>query len=143
MRYLAIDIGEKRCGLAVSDPRGNVAMPLDVVPLADAVNDRGAFADAIEEYEPELLICGLPSSMSGEEGRQAKRIRAIAGQITKACGIDHVFVDERLSSVEARGVLREMGYDGRQMRGMVDKVAASIFLQSWLDSQREDGPLDR
>ena len=136
MRYMAIDIGEKRCGLAISDPRGSIAMPLNVVPLSDVVNATGAFADALEEYEPGLLVCGLPRSLSGEEGRQARRIRAIAGQITKSSGIRHVFADERLSSSEARGTLRDMGYDDRRMKGKVDMVAASIFLQSWLDSNR-------
>ena len=142
MRVLAIDLGEKRCGLAVSDVRQCIATPVDVVPLAEAVNNTGTFAAVLNEYEPELLVCGLPVSLSGEEGRQARRIRAIAGQITKSCGIPHVFADERLSSVSARGALREMGYDDKRMKGKIDMVAASMFLQSWLDSNSDLGVID-
>ena len=135
---MAIDIGEKRCGLAISDPQCKVATPLDVVTLSEAVNNTGAFARAIEDWEPELLVCGLPKSLSGEEGAQARRIRAIAGQISRSCGIAHEFADERLSSAEAREALRDMGYDGKQMKGKVDMLAASLFLQSWIDAQRGD-----
>ena len=137
MRYLAIDIGEKRCGLAISDSRGNIATPLDVVPLSDVVNRSGTFAEVLDEYQPDMIVCGLPVSLSGEEGRQAHRIRTIAGQITKSCAIPHTFADERLSSTQAREALRDMGYDDRRMKVKVDMVAASIFLQSWLDSQSE------
>ena len=139
MRYMAIDIGEKRCGLAVSDERARIATPLSVVSLADAVNNAGDFSRAVEEYRPVLLICGLPLSLSGEEGRQSHRIRTIAGQISRATGIPHEFVDERLSSSQAKDVLREMGYDEKRMRGKVDMVAASLFLQTWLDA-RPDHP---
>ena len=134
MRYLAIDIGERRCGLAVSDMRGRIATPVDVVPLSDVVNNAGAFAETVSQYEPELLVCGLPISLSGEEGKQSRRIRAISGQITKACGIPHTFADERHSSTQAREALRDMGYDDRSMKGKVDMIAASIFLQAWLDA---------
>lgn len=133
---MAIDIGEKRCGLAISDPRGSVATPLDVVTLSEAVNCTGAFARAIEDWEPDLIVCGLPKSLSGEEAAQARRIRAVAGQISKACGVECTFADERLSSAEARGALRDMGYDSKQMKGKVDMLAASLFLQTWLDTQR-------
>ena len=137
MRYLAIDIGEKRCGLAISDTRGSIATPLDIVPLADVVNCTGAFAEILEDYEPGLIVCGLPISLSGKEGKQAHRIRTIAGQISRTSGIDHVFTDERYSSTEAKEALREMGYDDKRMKGKVDMIAASIFLQAWLDSQKE------
>lgn len=138
MRILAIDIGEKRCGLAMSDPGERIATPLDVVPLSDAVNNTGAFARALEDWEPELLLFGLPKSLDGHEGKQASRIRAIAGQITKACGIEGAFIDERLSSREAHTALHEMGYDSKSMKGKVDMIAASFFLQTFIDSKRRD-----
>lgn len=138
MRILAIDIGEKRVGLAISDPGERVASPIDVVPLSDAVNSAGAFARVLEDWEPDMLLFGLPKSLDGNEGKQAKRIRAVAGQISKACGIHGDFIDERLSSREASAALREMGYDGKSMKGKVDMIAASFFLQTFIDSRRRD-----
>lgn len=135
MRTLAIDIGEKRCGLAISDPRGRVATPLDMVTLSEAVNNTGTFARILDDWQPDLLLCGLPKSLSGKEETQARRIRAIAGQIAKSCSIRCCFIDERMSSLEAREALREMGYDSKAMKGKVDMLAASLFLQAWLDAQ--------
>lgn len=145
MRYLAIDIGEKRCGIAISDARERIATPVDVVPLADVVNRTGRFAEILDEYEPDeiaCIVCGLPVSLSGEEGSQAHRIRTIAGQIAKATGLPVRFTDERLSSAQAKDALRDMGYDDRGMKGKVDMIAASIFLQSWLDSRNRSDQVE-
>ena len=65
----------------------------------------------LDDWEPELLLCGLPYTMAGEEGPQAQRIRKVASQVSAACGIPHEFTDERLSSSEAKRSLREKGYD--------------------------------
>ena len=84
-----------------------------------------------------MLLCGLPYTMAGAEGPQAVRIRAAAKTISDACGIPHEFVDERLSSQEAKRSLREKGLNERAMRGKIDMIAASLFLQAWLDARRE------
>ena len=89
----------------------------------------------LEDWEPELLVCGLPRTLAGEEGPQAARIRKEAARISDACGIPHVFADERLSSAEAKRSLREKGLTEKEMRGKVDMIAASLFLQSWLDER--------
>ena len=90
----------------------------------------------LEDWEPELLVCGLPYTMAGELGPQAQRIQGVAQRLGKACDLPVQFVDERLSSREAKRILREKGYDERGMRGKVDMIAASIFLQAWLDSRQ-------
>ncbi len=134
MRVLALDIGSVRTGIAVSDPNRRVATPVCVLPSADLAANAKTFQRIIEDYEPELFVFGLPKSLSGEEGKQAAYVRTIAETISKTCGVPYVFSDERLSSREAKRALRDMGYDERKMRGKVDMIAASLFLQSWLDA---------
>lgn len=135
MRILALDIGEKRTGIAVSDPQMRVATPVCVLSSQEVEGCAQPFQRVLEDWEPELLLCGLPRSLSGDEGPQAQRIRKIADAISKSSGIPHEFADERLSSREAKQSLRDMGYDERKMRGKVDMIAASLFLQSWLDAR--------
>ena len=119
MRILALDIGQTRIGVAVSDPRERVASPVCV----------------LEDWEPELILSGLPYTLSGEEGPQASRIRGVAASIGKAAGLPVEFTDERLSSQEAKRSLRESGMSERDMRGKIDMIAASVFLQAWLDAR--------
>ena len=136
MRILALDIGEVRVGVAVCDPGERVASPVCVLPAAEVLACAKSFRRVLEDWEPELLLCGLPYTLSGEEGPQAQRIRAAADAISVACGIPHEFADERLSSSEAKRSLREKGLSEKQMRGKVDMIAASMFLQAWLDARR-------
>lgn len=133
---LALDIGEVRVGIAVSDASGSVAMPVKVLPAQEVLSCARTFRLLIEDYEPDVLVCGLPQTLAGEEGPQAARIRAAAERISRATNLPVAFTDERLSSREAKRVLREQGLTERSMRGKVDMVAASLFLQTWLDEQR-------
>lgn len=142
MRIMALDIGEKRVGVAVSDPGENVASPVCVLSSADVRSCAKPFRLVIEDWEPDLLLCGLPYTLSGEEGPQAQRIREFADAVGKAIGIPIEFADERLSSAEAKRSLREKGLSEKAMRGKVDMIAASLFLQAWLDARRPAG-LDR
>lgn len=136
MRILALDIGEVRVGVAVCDPGERVASPVCVLPAGEVLACAKSFRRVLEDWEPELLLCGLPYTLSGEEGPQAQRIRAAADAISAVCGIPHEFADERLSSSEAKRSLREKGLNEKQMRGKVDMIAASMFLQAWLDARR-------
>ncbi len=135
MRILALDIGEVRVGVAVSDPSERVASPICVLPTNEVLAGSKSFRLVLEDWEPELLLCGLPYTMAGEEGPQAQRIREAASRIARASGLPVEFTDERLSSREAKRSLREKGLDERAMRGKVDMIAASIFLQAWLDER--------
>lgn len=136
MRVLALDIGEKRVGVAVCDPDERVASPVCVLPADEVRANARSFQRVLEDWEPELLLCGLPMTLSGEEGPQAQVIRAFAQTVTRNTGIAHEFADERLSSAEAKRSLREKGMTEKAMRGKVDMIAASLFLQAWLDARR-------
>lgn len=133
MRVLALDIGDARIGVAVSDPGARVASPVAVLPAPEVLGNAKPWKRLLEDWEPELLLCGLPRTMAGEEGPQAQKIRAQAEAVAKAAGLPLQFADERLSSAEAKRSLRESGLSEKEMRGKVDMIAASIFLQAWLD----------
>lgn len=137
MRYLACDIGEKRIGIAVSDATGTVASPLQVLPAHEVIQLAPSFRRIVEDYEPECLVCGLPKTLSGEEGPQAQAIKEKATALAQRLGLELIFVDERLSSSEAKRILREQGMSEKDMRGHVDKIAASLILQMFLDRQTE------
>ena len=136
MRILALDIGQTRIGVAVSDPAERVASPVCVLPAAEVEANAKSWKRVLEDWEPELLLSGLPYTMAGEEGPQAARIREVAGHIAQAADLPLEFTDERLSSAEAKRSLRESGLTEREMRGKVDMIAASVFLQAWLDARR-------
>lgn len=141
MRALALDIGEVRIGIAASDMSGRVASPVCVLPANEVLAQSRNWRRVLEDYEPEVLVCGRPLTMAGEEGPQAAHIREVADKIARSCGVPLEFVDERLSSAEAKRILREQGYNERRMRGKVDMVAASLFLQTWLDAQASDAQM--
>ena len=134
MRALALDIGEVRIGIAASDASGRIASPVKVLPAAEVLGISRTFRRILEDYEPEVLVCGRPQTMGGEDGPQAERIMAQARQVADACDLPLEFADERLSSSEAKRILRAQGLKEKQMRGKIDMIAASLFLQAWLDS---------
>ena len=133
---MALDIGEKRVGVAVSDPDERVASPVCVLAADEVRANAKSFQRVLEDWEPGLLLCGLPMTLAGEEGPQAQRIRAFAQEVSQTCEIPYEFADERLSSAEAKRSLREKGLTEKAMRGKVDMIAASLFLQAWLDARR-------
>lgn len=140
MRVMALDIGKVRCGIAISDPAGRIATPICVLPTSEVEQNAPSFRRLLEDWEPEMILSGLPYTLAGEEGPQAESIRAVAGAIAKRAGLPLEFADERLSSSEAKRSLREKGFSEKEMRGKVDMIAASLFLQSWLDSRANSAP---
>ena len=137
MRALALDIGEVRVGIAASDATGTVASPVKVLPANEVLSLARPFRLVIEDYEPDVLVCGRPKTMSGEDGPQTEKLMSQARDLGDRLGIPVEFADERLSSSEAKRILREQGVSERNMRGKVDMIAASLFLQAWLDSRSE------
>lgn len=138
MRILALDIGDTRIGIAVCDPWERVASPVCVLPTAEVFSGAKSFRQVLQDWEPELLLCGLPYTLSGEEGPQAERIRKIAAHLSQMTGLPVQFSDERLSSQQAKRSLREKGLTERSMRGKIDMIAAGLFLQAWLDARRNE-----
>lgn len=135
MVALALDIGQVRIGIAVSDRSGRVALPVKVLPAIEVTSMARSFRQIVEDHEPNIIVCGRPQTMAGEDGPQAERVISVGRQIADALDLPLVFADERLSSREAKRILRENGLSERKMRGKVDMVAASLILQAWLDAQ--------
>jgi len=137
MRVLGLDIGEKRIGVAVSDPSGTIATPLTVLDAVRVLGDGRELVRIAEDYEAELVVVGLPRSMDGSEGPQAARVRAAARRLAGFLRLPVEYCDERLSSVQAKRAMTDAGVSDRDKRGSVDMVAAALFLQSYLDAHRE------
>lgn len=130
---MGLDIGERRVGVALSDISMTVASPFTTLD-ASCLATFAPLIDLAEEYEVTEVVVGLPVSLDGSEGPQAERVRAVVSRLAVVAPVPVRVWDERLSSVEARRVLRESGV--RVTKGLVDRVAASFILQGYLDSLR-------
>ena len=135
-RYLGVDYGSKRVGLAISDGLGITARPLEVVRRADAAS---RVKEIVDEFPVEKLVVGLPSSLSGEEGDSAAAARQLGEELAGATRVEVVYVDERFTSKLAESALLESGMRRSRRRDTVDKVAAAIILQGYLDSIARSG----
>ncbi len=134
MRALGIDLGTKRIGVALSDSAGTVASPFEVVQRSgDRQRDHRRLAALAEEAEAEVVVVGLPYSLDGSIGPAARRALAEVEVLRCALLIPVETYDERLSTVTAHRSLREMNLGAAARRRVVDKVAAAVILQSWLD----------
>jgi putative Holliday junction resolvase len=123
-RVIALDHGEARCGVAISDPTGELVTPLDVVERPDSRRGLARVADVVREREAELVVVGLPLTMSGDEGEQARAARAFAGKLAQAVAVPVELHDERLTTRMA------------DRTGGNDSVAAAHLLESWLMMKR-------
>jgi putative Holliday junction resolvase len=132
-RSLGIDYGTKRVGLALSDPLGLTARPLAVVPRSKIVEE---VVSLVKEQEVGTIVVGLPTGLGGDEGISASEARKLADELAAATGVDVVLRDERYTSRMAESALLESGMKRRQRRESVDKVAAAIILQDYLDNNR-------
>lgn len=132
-RYLGVDFGTKRVGLAISDSLGMTARPLSVVPRASAVDE---VVILVNEQDIGTIVVGLPTGLSGGEGMSATEARKLADELGSATGVDIVLLDERFTSRLAEVALLESGMKRRRRRETVDKVAAAIILQDYLDRQQ-------
>lgn len=139
MRVLGLDIGSVRVGVAVSDPTGAVASPLAVLDARALRSDPAPLVRIAADYGVESLVVGMPLTLSGDEGPQAVETRAAAARFSEAIGVELHYQDERNSSIEAKRTMRAAGLSEKEQRGAVDKVAAAIMLQAWLDRRIEAG----
>ncbi len=133
-RLLGLDIGSKRIGVAVSDELGMLASPVAMVLRGR--NDRAEFRKLIATWQPDKLIAGLPTGMSGREGPQAAETRDYAEKLAKELDLPLEYGDERLSSAVAERSLIEAGVRREQRKEKIDAMAAAIMLQGYLDRQR-------
>ena len=135
-RILALDVGDRRIGVAVSDETQLIATPHSVYTRVGYGPDIKHIRALCEDLRAVKVVCGLPRNMDGSIGFQAEKVRAFEEKLTES-GLQVEFQDERLSTVSAHQALIEGGMrrDGR--KGTVDKVAAAVILQSYLDKQRQ------
>ncbi len=134
-RILALDLGKKRIGLAISDPLGITAQGLPNLVRTNKRSDLAALEQLAREREVGRILLGNPINMRGAEGRQSGWVREFGAAIESRIGLPVTFWDERLTSVEAGRVLRSSGISIEKRAAAVDRLSAVILLQSYLDSQ--------
>ena len=130
-RIVALDIGDVRIGVAVSDATRSIATPVEVITRVGWGPDTRKIKAICDRFETSVVVSGLPLNMDGSEGFQAKKVRDLCGQLTKA-GLTVHFQDERLTTVSAEDALLEGNISRKDRKGKVDKVAAALILKQWL-----------
>ncbi len=135
MRYLALDLGDRRIGIALSDPLGMLARPLEVMERTSRAADYAHIAKRVAEYNVATIIVGLPLNMDGTEGSRAAWSRDYAAELAETVGVPVVMWDERLSTEEAAAILRAQGKRPGEHKDGIDAVAAAVILQSYLDAR--------
>jgi putative Holliday junction resolvase len=138
MRVLGIDFGERRVGVALSDPTGTIASPLPTLKRRTGKRPPLAALEAlVQEYGVEALVMGLPLTPSGEESEWTMAVREVGNALAKRTGLPVHFMDERFTSVQAERAIRSLGLPKkkREQKERVDAAAAALILQLWLDRQ--------
>ena len=133
-RSMGLDIGLRRIGVALSDPLGMTAQPLETVQVA-ASKHLDRIAALCEEHGVDEIVAGIPYEMDGKAGTMVRRVRKILAKVEAATGLEVVEVDERLTTRQAHMALSEAGMDHRARRKVVDQVAAALILQCHLDAR--------
>jgi putative holliday junction resolvase len=132
-RVLGLDLGDARIGVAISDDRRRIAVPLGTVRTG-APADVKAIADLVHGHDVTLVVIGHPLHLSGEAGERAHHAERFAEALDAFLDVPVLLQDERLSSIEADRALREAGASGRERRRTIDRSAATVILQAWLDA---------
>jgi putative Holliday junction resolvase len=130
---LGFDFGERRIGVAVGESALGIAHPLTTIALSDNVRRFATIAALIKEWQPNLLVVGLPTHMDGGEHDLTRRCRRFAQQLAGRFGLPVELVDERLTSAVADDLLREASVAARKRKPVLDQVAAQQILQSYFD----------
>lgn len=138
-RILALDLGEKRIGVALSDPTRTIAQSLTVLLRQSRRQDYAQIAQLIATHQVNLLLVGLPVPLNGLEGSKAAWVRDYTAELQQHIPIPVQFWDESLTTVKAYDSLRQRGKHARQAKDRIDAVAAAFILQSYLDAQGADG----
>jgi putative Holliday junction resolvase len=137
VRALGLDLGSKRIGVAVSDLSGTIASALTTVHRSRSRrHDHAEIARLVRDEEAEVVVVGLPLSLDGSHGRAARTATTEAQQLATVVGVPVEMYDERFTTVVAEAPMRAAGLDAAARRKVVDKVAAAVMLQGWLDRRR-------
>lgn len=133
---LGLDVGKKRIGVAGCDGTGLIATGLTTIERQSFLQDIEQLQALVAERNAQLLVIGLPYCMDGSIGFQAKQVQKFAKRISKALELPVEYIDERLTSIEAETKLKAQKKYSRYNKGLVDRLAATIILQQWLDQRR-------
>ena len=139
MRKIGLDVGDRTIGVAVSDPLGITAQGITTIERVGIRKDSGKVLDLVKEYECDTIVMGLPLSMSGRDSEQTKKVREFRGMLenkmrsTGMKGITIEWQDERLTTVQAERVMIDADVSRRRRKQVIDKQAAVIILQTYLD----------
>jgi putative Holliday junction resolvase len=136
MRLLGIDYGMKRIGIALSDPQGTMALPFDTILVRSDGSHIKAIHEIVDAYQVDKVVVGLPFNMNGSLGTAGDEVIRWGKQLETALGLPVVFWDERLTTSEAHEILTNMKVKGKRRKRSVDKIAASIILKGYLDSEQ-------
>ena len=136
-RVLGLDLGDARIGVAISDDERRVAVPLGTVRTGPP-NDVRAIAELARAHDVTQVVVGHPLLLSGQPGERADHAERFAEALRAVLELPVVLHDERLSTVEAERALRAAGVSGKDRRGAVDRSAATVILQAWLDGTPSD-----
>ena len=139
MRLLALDVGDRRIGVAVSDSLGILASPVTTIQRRSEERDLRAVLELVAEHEAGGIVVGIPFSLSGERGPQARQVERFRDALAARAGVPVIDQDERYSTVEAERLLRETGAEPSKDRARVDAAAAAVVLQAYLDADRTRG----
>ena len=134
-RALGLDVGSRRIGVAVSDPLGITAQGLETLQRKNKKHDFACLERVIRDYRVREIVVGLPLRMSGAEGIQAEKMQVFAADLRKRFGLPVHLWDERLTSTEANRLLRETDLSIEKRGKAVDRMAAILILQGWMESQ--------
>ncbi|MBC8311696.1 MAG: Holliday junction resolvase RuvX [Candidatus Marinimicrobia bacterium] len=134
-RLLALDIGERRIGVAISDPMHIISTPYSVIDRKITPDYKSEIKKLISEKEVEALVIGLPLTLKNNISQQTKKVQLIIEELTSTLDLPIHTIDERLSSVSAQNALKLKGVKTGHNKGEIDKTAAAIFLQEFLDSK--------
>ena len=136
MRIAALDVGDARIGIAVSDELGLTVRGLGMIRRVGGQRDLDALRRVLEPVGPERLVVGLPLNMDGTEGPRARKTRAFGERVGAHLGLPIEFWDERLTTVEADQMLRDAKVNWRRRKGLVDEAAATVILRDYLAARR-------
>ncbi|GAB4331869.1 MAG: Holliday junction resolvase RuvX [Calditrichia bacterium] len=138
-RYLALDYGEKRVGVAVSDPLGMMAHGKETIQVKSEKQLLMAIEALLQEYDIARIVLGLPLKLSGEESEKSQIVRQFGEKLLAAFGIPVDYLDERLTSVQVHGILHQMGKKPSRHKARVDQMSAQLILQTYLDRETKRG----
>ena len=134
MRVMALDVGERRIGVAITDPLGISAQGVEVYERRGLEQDLAHFKALAAQWQVERWVLGLPLNMNGSGGAKGEEVQLLGEQIAESTGLPVDYMDERLTTGAAPRVLIEGGTSRKKRKGVVDKLAAVLILQSWMQS---------